>query len=133
MPTRHRMTRIVCALIDQYKSNVKTNLTTHCWKRLEFFLHVLCYDWNSDMEKNGGFDMRFDKIDVRNTIKNLMLNENWIDDDADEQGAGPRKRKMDKLYGEVQIHCGPSFASHLTIQDYVEKEWFESLRLWICI
>lgn len=36
-PTRHRMTRIVYALIDQYKSKVKTNLTTHCWTRLEFF------------------------------------------------------------------------------------------------
>lgn len=126
-PARYQMNRIVCALIDQYKTSLKTNLTTHCWTRLTYFLRVLCYDINYDMDEADQFVNQFDDIDVRNTMKNLMLNEDWTEDDE------VRKHKMGILFDEVRKRCGPSFDKYQTIKEYVQKEWFESLHLWIYI
>lgn len=130
-PTRHRMARIVGALTDQYKSSLTTNLTTHCWTRLQFFLRVLCYDMNVDLDEADEFLNQYDEIDVRNTMKNLMLNENWIEDD--DTHAEARRQKMGILFEAVRKRCGPSFDKYLTIKEYVQKEWFESLQLWIFI
>lgn len=120
-PTRFQMSGITNALIDQYKSNVTTNLTTHWWPRLQSFLRVKCFDFNTF----DGDD--FDEIDVRNAMKNLMLNEDWTKGEPDEEN---RAKKMAKLFQAVAELC-PSFGNYLTIKEYVQKQWFESLWMWI--
>lgn len=156
-PTRHQMTKVVYAQVDQYKSNMKTNLETWCWSRLTHFLRVKCYEFNHGDERpfqNHTFDdidignmmknlmlnenwtdddeepfenHTFDDIDIRNTMKNLMLNEDWTDGDED------RKVKMEILFKEVRAHGGPSFDNYLTVKEYIQKDWFESLWMWVRI
>ncbi|XP_055311411.1 uncharacterized protein LOC129574069 isoform X1 [Sitodiplosis mosellana] len=131
-PRRHQMTRQVYALKDQYVANVKTNLETHCWVRLTHFLRVKCHEFNhkgSPLEViyNASY-LPFDDIDIRNTMKNLMYNEDWTYDDDES-----RKGKMDILFKEVSELCGPSFVKCFTMYEYIQKDWFESLWMWIGI
>lgn len=65
--------------------------------------------------------MPFSDVAVRNTIKNVMLNENWADGDED------LSSKMDVLFAESLAHCGPSFENPLTIEEYIPRDLFESL------
>lgn len=125
-PRRHQMTNVVYSQMDQYKSNMKTNLNTWCWPRLTYFLRLTCYEFNHGDERPFE-NYTFDAIDIRNTMKNVMLNEDWTDGDED------RMMKMGILFQEVRAHGGPSFDKYLTVKEYIQKDWFESLWMWIRI
>lgn len=119
-PTRTQLNNGFEYLCQQYKTNVTTNLTTWFEKRLRYFLKMKCYEFNQVAEE-------FDNIDVRNTMKNLMYNEDWTEGDAN------RLDKMTRLYTEVQRRCTPSFNRYLNMVQYVECKWFESLWFFIII
>lgn len=87
---------------------------------LLYFLKMKCYEFNQVAEE-------FDDIDVRNTMKNLMYNQDWTEGDVD------RLDKMNRLYTEVQRRCTPSFTRYLNMVQYVECKWFESLWFFIII
>lgn len=122
-PSKFQMGNAFNYLHYQYETNVTTNLTTHCETRIRNYLKMLCYNFNLDELNVQNLQNRsnFDDIDVRNTIKNIMLNEDWTDNDP------ARIDKMDRLYAEVARNCTPSFTTKLTMIDYIESNWFESL------
>lgn len=119
-PTRTQLNNGFEYLCQQYKTNVTTNLTTWFEKRLLYFLKMKCYEFNQVAEE-------FDDIDVRNTMKNLLYNQDWTEGDAN------RLDKMTRLYTEVQRRCTPSFNRYLNMVQYVECKWFESLWFFIII
>lgn len=69
--------------------------------------------------------MPFDDINLKIAMKNVILNENWTDGDADGSA------KTDVLFAEIRELCGPSSGNHLTMGEYITKDWFESLCMWI--
>jgi hypothetical protein len=130
-PVRSQMSQAVYSIIDQYKTNVKNNLAMYCWPRLTYFLRVKCYEFNNKLTKpqlvQSSKYPDFDNTDIVNTMKNLMLDEDWT------EGNTERQVKMNILFQEVRSHCGPSFDDYYTMHKYVEKDWFESFWMWIRI
>lgn len=51
-------------LIEQYVTNVTTNLTTHCERRLKSFFRMRVFEWN-DINPNVG---QYNDIDVTNAV-----------------------------------------------------------------
>lgn len=86
-------------------------------KRLLYFLRMKCFQLN--VEDNGLPE--FNNIDITNTVKKFMDNEDWSGGDED------RMEKINQLYDEVSIRCTPSFRNESTRIDYIDNNWFESL------
>jgi hypothetical protein len=70
-PSRYQMANVFEYLWQHYETNVTTNLTTHCEKRLTYFLKMKCYQLNDDEERL----IKFDDLDIRNTKNNLLFNQ----------------------------------------------------------
>lgn len=123
-PSRFQISQPTEYMIEQYEVELKNNLFYHCEKRVAAFLRAYCYNFNKEAQNNR---LRFDNDDIKNAKCNLMKNLDWTDGDE------LRKIKMNHLVDEVISLCGPSFVAkgYLTLQDYIEKDWFESLRLFI--
>lgn len=119
-PKRRGITQIIEYAKTTYLSNVTTNLTTWLEVRLTYFLRMRTFQLNA-------MGWSFDQIDIRNAKKQLLFNEDWTEDDFD------RIAKRNKLYFEVRNRLLPSFDNYLTIIDYVEERWFESLWFFIWI
>lgn len=83
------------------------------------FLKISCYDFNEEEDR----PVKFDNIDIRNTMKSLMCNEDWTDGDP------IRMDKMNVLFEEVARRCchRHRFDSFPTMIEYIENNWFEAL------
>lgn len=142
-PTRYLMTRAFDTFVSLYRINMKTNLVTWCWSRLTYFLRMKCYQFTHNLAKPQRFkdhefdetDARpypdFDNIDVRNAIKNLMLDEDWTYDE--EKDGEIRKEKMEILVEEVWARSIGLFEkkNENTVLKYVENNWFESMWMFL--
>ncbi|XP_031640679.1 uncharacterized protein LOC116352316 [Contarinia nasturtii] len=122
-PSRYQMGNAFEYLNQQYLSNVTTNLTTHLDNILENFLQMIRYKLNEDPNRL----IKFDGIDIRNAKNNLMFNQDCTGGDQH------RTNKMNELYEQVAVRCLPSFRERLSMIEYIEKKWFESLWFFIFI
>lgn len=98
---------------QQYITNLKTNLNTHCEKRLTYFFRIQCFICNMTFGPNF-----FDGTDIRNILKDAMKNQDWCDGDAH------REWKRTILWNHLE-RIG--FPLNTCIKEYVQSNWFESL------
>lgn len=98
---------------DQYTTNVKTNLNTHCYTRLNYFFRIKCFEKN--LRNNGRV---YDHIDIRNIMKDVMWNQDWTGGDED------RQEKKNELWAEL-IEIG--FPEDTCIKWFVKDNWFRSI------
>ncbi|XP_031622452.1 uncharacterized protein LOC116340225 [Contarinia nasturtii] len=122
-PSRDLMGNAFEYMHQQYLSNVTTQHTTHCEKELAYFLQMKRYQFNQEPYRL----FKFDDIDIRNAIESIMRNKDWSEGDP------VRKFKMNELFVAVKERCLPSFGDYLTMTQYIEKKWFESLYFFIQI
>lgn len=122
-PNRFELGNSFNRVYQQYAQNMTTNLTTWYYSRINNFLKMKCYQLNND----NVLAAPFDHIDIRNTMKALVYNQDWAENDP------IRTQKMAVLFRAVQQRCLPSFDNYRTIVDYIQCRWFESLRFFIFI
>lgn len=104
---------------EQYVTNLKTNLNTHCVKRLEYFLRMRCYQINLEQ----GYEA-FDGTDIRNILKDVIKDQDWTNGDHMREG-----KKI--ILWQQLTHIG--FPANTNIKQYVKDDWFKSIWSWIRI
>lgn len=118
-------------LWEQYRDNVRTNLKTHCERRLRKFFKMRVFELNDDATKFNYFNDRFgqedampyyDDIDIRNAI-NYAYNRRDTTDSAE------RGLRLGELLDELRWIGAPDDCD---IKTFVESDetWFESMRMW---
>lgn len=111
-------------LREQYVDNVITNIRTHCESRLKKFFKMCVYELNdSILRRNIPFATLFDHIDIRNAMNYTYNGRNTCAD----IGA---QRRLEILLDELKL-CGAP--DDCNIRDFVENDWFKSLRMWLQI
>ncbi|XP_055295689.1 uncharacterized protein LOC129565154 [Sitodiplosis mosellana] len=118
-------------LYEQYATNVKTNLKTHCEKRLRKFFKMRCYELNhmclcGDLE----LDELFDGDDIKNAI-NYTYNRR-----DSTRGNANAIRKLEILLAElywIGAPHRPDDPHPFNIREFVELNWFQALRMFMNI
>ena len=133
-PKRENINQALLYQRDIYVSNLKNNLFYHANRRVIYFLRLLCYEWNLEESANQE-RLLYDETDVHNAKWNLMENQDRTAKLIDGANKQQRIQKMNNLVDAVLKLCGPSFATNnrLTLLDYIEGDWFESIILFIQI
>ena len=98
---------------EQYITNLKTNLNTHCEKILTHFLRIRCYE-----ENRVNQHMEYDNTDIRNALKDVLKNSDWVNGDI------ARQQKKDVL---LQHLVDIGFPANVNIKYYVKVNWFQAL------
>lgn len=105
--------------VTMYITNIINNLVIHCECRLRYFLRMECYKWNLYL----GWDM-FNNIDVLNTIKDVMKDQDWTNDNA-------YRQMKKKILLRSLTHIG--FPPNVNIKYFVKDNWFKSIWMFLRI
>lgn len=118
-------------LWEQYLDNVKTNLKTHCESRLRKFFRMRVFELNDYANNFNYFNDIFgeadalpyyDEIDVKNAVNYTYSRKDTT------RGDLQRQLRLGELLDELRFVGAPDDCN---IKDFVENNWFESLRMWI--
>ncbi|XP_055323050.1 uncharacterized protein LOC129578450 isoform X1 [Sitodiplosis mosellana] len=118
-------------LYEQYATNVKNNLKTHCEQRLRKFFKMRCYELNhmclcGDLE----LDELFDGDDIKNAISYTYNRRDST------RGNANAIRKLEILLAElywIGAPYRPDDPHPFNIREFVELNWFQALRMFINI
>jgi hypothetical protein len=120
-PKNKCMTNYFEFLHEQFATNVKTNLVTHCEKRTAEYLKYKAWEHNYENQGNANATV-FDKKDIGHAT-------NWACKKWDStQGDEERKRKRRLLLDLLQDIGGPVDDN---LKKYTKEHWFHSLPMWI--
>lgn len=117
-------------LWEQYRDNLKTNLTTHCEKRLKRFFKMRVFELNDFATTFNYFNNLFgtndampyyDNIDINNAINYTYNRRDTTNGDTE------REWRLGELLDELRWIGAPDDCN---IRDFVKDHWFESLRMW---
>lgn len=117
-------------LWEQYLDNVKTNLTTHCERRLKKFFRMRMFELNDNANIFNYFNDIFgqadampyyDETDVRNAINYTYNRRDTTNGDGD------RQQRLGELLDELRWMGAPDDCN---IKEFVENNWFASIRMW---
>lgn len=117
-------------LWEQYYDNVKTNLKTHCERRLRKFFKMRVFELNDYATNYNYFNDIFgqvdalpyyDDIDVRNAINYTYNRRDSTNGDAN------RQLRLGELLDELRQMGAPDDCN---IKEFVANNWFESIRMW---
>lgn len=109
-------------LRDQYLDNVKTNIRTHCKKRLTLFFKMCVYELNDNIRQRNHIEMMFNAQDVTNAVKYTYDHRDITGNDIGAQ------QRLGVLLDELR-HCGAP--GDCNIRNFVSDNWFKSLRMWL--
>lgn len=110
---------------NQYFDNVKTNIRTHCERRLRTFFKMCVYDLNYSLLQNDPNADLFDHIDIRNAVNYTYKRRDTVDGDVE------RERRLGVLLDCLRM-CGAP--NDCNIRSFIsDSNWFKSLRMWIHI
>lgn len=118
-------------LWEQYRDNVRTNLKTHCERRLRKFFKMRVFELNDDATKYNYFNDLFghedakpyyDDIDIRNAI-------DYTYNRKDSTDSVERQLRLGELLDELRWMGAPDDCD---IKSFAENDetWFESMRMW---
>lgn len=122
-PSSSRFNNAFKYLYEQYTDNVKTNLRTHCKKRLKKFFTFRAYTLNYLQQQNPN-PMIFDEDDIKNAVNYTYNNHDSTNNDVG------RRAKLDIFLDELRLFGAPADCN---IRRFVDENWFQSLRMWINI
>lgn len=117
-------------LWEQYRDNVKTNLTTHCEKRLKKFFKMRVFELNDFANSFNYFNNLFgtnqampyyDNVDIINAVNYTYKRRDTTNGDVE------RQLRLGELLDELRWVGAPDDCN---IRDFVQNNWFESLRMW---
>lgn len=112
-------------LFEQYTDNVKTNLKTHCERRLKKFFKMRVYELNDNiLRRNPPNPVLFDGNDIKNAVNYTY---NARDSTRGDVGA---QQRLGVLLAELRTVGAPRDCN---IKEFVENNWFKSIRMWINI
>lgn len=98
---------------QQYVTNLKTNLNTHCENILKGFLKIRVFQLNLHNPV-----VPYDAIDIRNALKDVMKDMDWTDGDALRQ-----EKKQHLLQHLTDI----GFPADTNLKQYVKSNWFQTI------
>lgn len=118
-------------LWEQYRDNVRTNLKTHCERRLRKYFKMRVFELNDEATTFNYFNDLFgqedakpyyDDIDIRNAI-------NYAYNRRDTTDSPEREQRLGELLDELRWLGAPDDCD---IKKFVESDetWFESIRMW---
>lgn len=124
-PTNTAMGNAFNYLYEQYIDNVKTNLRTHCERRLRLFFKMRVYEHNDFVmfHQNNPNSFMLGEDDVKNAI-NYTIKRRDTTRNANE-------RIQLQVLLDALIECGAP--NDCDIRNYVDNNWFKSLYMWIQI
>lgn len=115
-------------LWQQYATNVRTNLRTHCEKRLKQFFKMRAYELNHMILSEQLIHLLFDDRDVVNAVNYSFKRKNTTQGDAD------RLQKLRSLLEKLHHVGAPLTREHdFNIKEFTLNHWFQSLRMWLNI
>lgn len=125
-PSNRLFSNAFTYLFEQYITNVKNNLKTHCESRLRKFFRMRVFELNHLIlqrnQPNG--QVLFGAIDVKNAINYTY---NGRDTTRGDVGA---QQRLGVLLDELRDVGAPD---NCNIKLFCENSWFKSLRMWMNI
>ena len=122
-PTNNRLGNAFNYLHEQYIDNVKTNIRTHYKKRLKLYFTMRAYTMNIIRRENQNAIL-FDDDDIKNAINHTANGYDSTNGDVN------RIIMLDILLEDLRLFGAPADCN---IRDFVENNWFKSLKMWINI
>lgn len=124
-PSSSRLSNSFKYIYEQYIDNVKTNLNTHCEKRLKKFFSMIAYYRNDlILDQNQQNPNRFTKIDISNAVNYAYAGKDSTR--ADEQA----QYKLAILLNELRAI---GVQDPFNFEQFVADHWFKSLHVWLTI
>lgn len=111
-------------LHNTYITNVKTNLNTHCKKRIREFLRMKVYENNLNP-----IVVRFEECDIANAIRWCIFGL----DISNQVNDIPVKRERRNLLLQMVYRLSWCDIEDGNIAKFTKNHWFKSMQLWISI